>query len=322
MIKLSICIPTYNRMEYLKKQIDFFLPYLEKNENEIELIVSDNCSNDGTFEYLNSILLQNKNIIINTNKSNEGLVGNLRIVTGMASGMYIWVVGDDDQLFDGTVEKVLDIISANPTVGHIFLNYITDIDDEHYSGPIYSGKTGFFKSGFEMFSAITEKSTLGANMFLTANIFLAKSMAEANYIVDKYDESKNLALPLGWAAFSSKFPGYIEESVCLKDRIADVSWSDAKTRVFYRDQIAICNKISVKMGIEDKMNRLLIYNMPSTYSFIKFALLNKENLDNFVGKWMWYNFRIIYIKQILFFPFYVIKIVCRRMIKLLEDLIK
>ena len=50
MALLSICIPTYNRLEQIKRQVEFFI-FEGVLEKDIELIVSNNCSTDGTTEY-------------------------------------------------------------------------------------------------------------------------------------------------------------------------------------------------------------------------------------------------------------------------------
>ena len=49
---LSICIPTYNRASFLKEALSRVLSQLSqiKDNNKIELLVSDNCSTDNTAE--------------------------------------------------------------------------------------------------------------------------------------------------------------------------------------------------------------------------------------------------------------------------------
>lgn len=43
---LSICIPTYNRAEYLEKSLDSLVN--QESFSQIEVVISDNCSTDGT----------------------------------------------------------------------------------------------------------------------------------------------------------------------------------------------------------------------------------------------------------------------------------
>jgi len=47
---LSICIPTYNRAEYLAKSLDTLVCLPEFNSSEVEVVISDNASTDNTQE--------------------------------------------------------------------------------------------------------------------------------------------------------------------------------------------------------------------------------------------------------------------------------
>ena len=47
---LSICIPTYNRAEYLAKSLDSLICLPEFNTSEVEVVISDNASTDNTQE--------------------------------------------------------------------------------------------------------------------------------------------------------------------------------------------------------------------------------------------------------------------------------
>ena len=54
-IKLSICLPTYNRFEYLRLTVNHLLRELKDVSISYEFIVADGGSHDGTLEYLKSI---------------------------------------------------------------------------------------------------------------------------------------------------------------------------------------------------------------------------------------------------------------------------
>jgi abequosyltransferase len=49
-ILLSICIPTFNRSEVLDNTLNSLFSNSEFNSNQIEVIVSDNCSTDNTVQ--------------------------------------------------------------------------------------------------------------------------------------------------------------------------------------------------------------------------------------------------------------------------------
>ncbi len=67
---LSICIPTYNRAEYLAKSLDTLVCLPEFNSSEVEVVISDNASTDNTQEVAKKYLDQYSNIHYYRNDEN------------------------------------------------------------------------------------------------------------------------------------------------------------------------------------------------------------------------------------------------------------
>ena len=106
---LSICIPTFNRLPYLKEAIDALLPQIEKTmPGQVEFLVSDNCSTDGTADYLAAI--QSNRLRFWTNEVNIGGDRNFLKCISEARGDYVWLVGDDDLIAEDGVARVLTAI--------------------------------------------------------------------------------------------------------------------------------------------------------------------------------------------------------------------
>jgi len=108
-IKLSICIPTYNRVGYLKELLPGVLAQL--NGGEVEVVVSDNASTDGTSDYLRSI--DDPHLRWWTNDENVGGDRNFLKCVDKAIGEYVWLFGDDDLMPEDSVRRVLDFLRAN-----------------------------------------------------------------------------------------------------------------------------------------------------------------------------------------------------------------
>lgn len=106
---LSICVPTYNGGGRIKQCIDALIQSVQ-GHNNIEIIISDNCSEDNTAE----ILALYKNVCgvtIYRNSANVGLNGNLKlIIKKYASGQYCWIIGDDDIVDIDAISKIVSII--------------------------------------------------------------------------------------------------------------------------------------------------------------------------------------------------------------------
>lgn len=119
MIKLSLCIPTYNRclkllllLESIEKQVESYV------SDEIEIIISDNASTDKTEIEVLKFIQNNSTIKIKyyKNKKNEGIDFNIKNVIDKATGEYIWLIGDDELLLNNSINNILEKISQNSDI--------------------------------------------------------------------------------------------------------------------------------------------------------------------------------------------------------------
>ncbi len=104
----SICIPTYNRKESLKIVLDSFIEEVEKLYPLVEICVSDNYSEDGTFDMLKDYAKKYKFIKIRRNKKNLGFDRNVIEVLKMAKGKYLWTL--NDHYYIEKIENLEDLI--------------------------------------------------------------------------------------------------------------------------------------------------------------------------------------------------------------------
>ena len=111
---LSICIPTWNRSKFLRISLESFLEQIKDIDiSELELYVSDNCSDDDTPNVVQEYIARKLPITYNRNETNIGAAGNFRKCMEWASGKYILLLGDDDILKPGAVKLILDVIRNN-----------------------------------------------------------------------------------------------------------------------------------------------------------------------------------------------------------------
>ena len=67
---LSVCIPTYNRAEYLKLTIESIISQKEFLDEDVELVICDNASDDNTDEVVLQYSKKYRNIIYVKNEKN------------------------------------------------------------------------------------------------------------------------------------------------------------------------------------------------------------------------------------------------------------
>jgi glycosyltransferase involved in cell wall biosynthesis len=127
--KLSVCISTYNRAAWLSTSLRNIATLYPHPVEGVEFLICDNASSDHTPAVVRPFMLRS-DAVYRRNRENVGMLGNLRETAASASGDYIWILGDDDLLKPGSVEKVLEVIKLIPEATLIYLNYAhTSIED-------------------------------------------------------------------------------------------------------------------------------------------------------------------------------------------------
>nr|WP_321453626.1 glycosyltransferase family 2 protein [uncultured Carboxylicivirga sp.] len=126
---LSILIPTYNRVEFLRENLIILSRYIIdlKLNDEIEIIVSDNKSSDHTSQMLLDYSKQFSNKIITkffSQDENIGLERNVLYVLSKAESDYIMYVGDDDYLDIEYLKNVVENLKSKKEIGVILPSYV------------------------------------------------------------------------------------------------------------------------------------------------------------------------------------------------------
>lgn len=107
---LSICITSYNRVKELErclKSID------SKQVDKVEVVVSEDCS--PMREMIRQVVADYArqspyHVVFNTNEHNLGYDRNLYQLASMASGEYVMYLSDDDCLFQGKLDEVVECV--------------------------------------------------------------------------------------------------------------------------------------------------------------------------------------------------------------------
>lgn len=112
--KLSICIPTYNRANYLKDCLNSIVEQFENKEisDQIEVVISDNASTDNTTQVVKEFQTKFKNIKYFRNDTNLGVDRNILNMVKKSTGEYCLPIGDDDGFLPGSLSYILNKIKT------------------------------------------------------------------------------------------------------------------------------------------------------------------------------------------------------------------
>ena len=126
MILLTIGIPTYNRASKLKNLLTVVNNQISKISNpKIELIISNNNSKDRTKEIIEKFKFSDKVLIKLLNqKKNIGPDANVDALFKSSSGLYTWILADDDELMDDAIKQIYDVTDSYDNYKFIFVNYL------------------------------------------------------------------------------------------------------------------------------------------------------------------------------------------------------
>ena len=88
---VSVFMPVYNNLEYLKSSVDSILL---QTHQDIEFIIVDDCSTEPVWDFLNSY--NDSRLILKRNKENSGAVVSINNCLDVARGDYLARQDSDD----------------------------------------------------------------------------------------------------------------------------------------------------------------------------------------------------------------------------------
>jgi glycosyltransferase involved in cell wall biosynthesis len=121
LMKLSICIPTYNRCQHLTNCLQSIVSNKARATLDFEVCVSDNCSADDTAQVVRRAQAH-IDIKYHRNARNLGIPKNFLNVVEMANGEFVWLIGDDDLLVPTALEELCKLIEQHPSVDFFYIN--------------------------------------------------------------------------------------------------------------------------------------------------------------------------------------------------------
>lgn len=161
-VLVSVAMATYNGEKYLREQLDSI--YMQTHDN-IEVVVCDDCSRDGTVEILKEYS-EKYGLKYFENEKNFGFVKNFERAISLCSGEYIALADQDDVWNSNKIEVLLSNIGSNLLI-HSDCHIIDDKNELIL--PYWKGKMDSHKS-YEYF--------LFSNVVTGCTVLFSKALSE------------------------------------------------------------------------------------------------------------------------------------------------
>lgn len=219
--QLSIILPTYNRMRYLSTSVESALA----NELELELLIVDDGSTDGTAAYVAS-LTDPRVIALHQENRGEYVATNLGLRA--AAGDFVTWVHSDDVLPIDSLSRRMDLLITRPDIDLVHgdiefidvsgdqIGFRTGVDqqaveslldfvqahaDESYVYPMHHSSTMFRRSLLSRVGFFDESLPTSGDLDWTVRALMVATIAKAEgtlYRYRQHDDTKRSADKAVW----------------------------------------------------------------------------------------------------------------------------
>lgn len=272
---VSVCIISYNSSSCIIETLE---SVKDQAYNDVELVISDDCSTDNTVEVCEKWALKNKNrfkdVQIITSSLNTGTSLNLNRGLKHAKGTWVKIMAADDLLFPHSIDAFLKYSLENNKKACISkLDYFGDVNkakQKEYSYEL------FYNRYSKLDVSGKYKMLLSECLLPMPGLFISKELLEEiDYIDEKYPFGeewptymKILERNIDLAYFDQKLVKYrsAEDSLSGKkfiDTDKGVAYTPAKRRVF-NDSMKFFNDYR-KPHLKKKRMYLKIWNQIIAY---------------------------------------------------------
>ncbi len=202
--EISVLLPVYNGGEYLKQSVS---SVLKQRHTKFELLIVDDCSTDGSREWLQS--LNDPRVRLFLNPANKGLFPNLNFLCDQASSPLLKLWAQDDVMYDDCLRHFVDFHLKHPECGYTYcMRDMINAKGEMKPVSVIDNTPELID--FSTHSRITYRvGSLPGNI---ANVCISKNALTA---VGEFDTSMKISADLDmWVRLSEHFTtGFIRKSL-------------------------------------------------------------------------------------------------------------
>ncbi len=167
---LTIAIPVYNGGDYIGNTLESIIKQSEFQSNKVVILISDNSSTDTTQSICLSYVKRFEGKInYHRQAQNLGYDGNIIFLVNTVTTEYVWLLGCQDYLLDGSLSSILEIITQY-SPHNIFLNFLIYNEKNNSFSDSESYKLTEDNIYFEP-NEVYLKNGIGIGTALSTNIF-------------------------------------------------------------------------------------------------------------------------------------------------------
>jgi len=273
---VSIIVITYNSAKYVLETLESAKAQTYQN---IELIVSDDCSTDDTVEICRNWIKENEERFVRTElitvEKNTGIPANCNRGLYAAKGEWVKYIAGDDLLIEFCISKNIDYVYYNTNVKIVYSNMFsqTSNNEKIVITPPKKIKNATYIAKY--------KYLLKENWISAPTVFLnRKTLIKTNGFNEKYSMIEDYPMWLKLFSFNTPI-GYLDENTVVYRENPNSLTNDriGKTRKrFLISYLKVCRDIVYPELIKKRLF-LTYVNFKIDHYVLKNKLIKNKKLD-------------------------------------------
>lgn len=227
---ISVCIITYNQKNFISDAIESALK--QQTSFKYELVISDDCSTDGTYELCLGYQQKYPDIIrLKRNLSNQGMNRNWLNAIDSCSGKYLALCEGDDYWCDEyKLQKQVDFLEANPIYAIAFHRVFERKHDKLTLSNLILSDEAKTYSLFDLSKG---------NLIQTASVVFRKSAFPVNLPLDKFYALPAVDYPIFMTVGKAGKIKYMHEAMAVYRRHDGGVWSKLRPVHGYKRWLSV-----------------------------------------------------------------------------------
>ena len=276
---VTVYIPTYNRVALLKRAVESVCNQTYQN---LEIIIVDDCSTDGTQQYLVQLSEKDNRIRYFLKESNSGACISRNIAINNASGKYITGLDDDDYFLSNRISTFVKNRYLLSQYKLLFTGLIFEKSKKRR-------KNYLIRPSKINISHLFYSNYIGNQVFCYTETLRSKGGFDENLVAwQDLDCWMSILKDGGHALYIHSYSYIVDDN----DRVRITS-GNKKLRIF-----EVYKYLIYKFGLTEKEAKIFSIALLGYDLEVKVKDLITAKLIHYFTFWFWYRFFSIYVKII------------------------
>ncbi|PLZ07084.1 glycosyltransferase family 2 protein [Fischerella thermalis] len=282
MPKISICIPTFNRVKLLPFAID---SVLQQTYQDLELIICDDGSCDGTPKLISQYT--DSRIRYIRHSQNIGKSNNMRAGFEAARGEYFIKFDDDDRLTPDFLARTASILDHDPSIDFVGTDHwIIDIDNtrDEVKTQENSRRWGRVNLSAGIVDNLLEVVFVQQSFQIGATLFRRQTLEELGFMQPNWQNCEDNDLFVRLALAGKK--GYYLPELLMEYRVHAEQQGINRAIPYLQDKLRYLSSYTFE---SDKLEKVRLQRLAETQLLLGLRLIEKGEVQKgrelvFAGK--------------------------------------